>query len=347
MKKIKTLHILFPEKFFYQYIHFVNENFNPDDHLFLYLKTKGNEPQFSNVKRLKFYRFGPLFYWELFCYSRRSEKIILHSLSKPKVIYFLFLFPFFLKKCYWYLWGGDLYYRISQYSKPIYNPLSKLIFKSVVEKLGCIVSQIKGDIDFARQYFNFKGKTIDSFLYPSNFFNPLELRKKTDNTLWIQIGNSSHESNNHIDAINRISYLKEDDVKIICPLSYGNKKHAATVIKRGKEVFGDKFIPLTTFIPLEEYLEILSKIDIAIFNHWRQQAVGNITTLLGLGKTVYIRKEVTTWQLLEEKGIKILDFSLVTELLTLPESDRASNAEIIKRNYNKETLIKQSKEVFG
>ena len=156
-----------------------------------------------------------------------------------------------------------------------------------------------------------------------------------------------HESNNHIDAINRISYLKEDDVKIICPLSYGNKKHAATVIKRGKEVFGDKFIPLTTFIPLEEYLEILSKIDIAIFNHWRQQAVGNITTLLGLGKTVYIRKEVTTWQLLEEKGIKILDFSLVTELLTLPESDRASNAEIIKRNYNKETLIKQSKEVFG
>ena len=42
-------------------------------------------------------------------------------------------------------------------------------------------------------------------------------------------------------------------------------------------------------LPLSDYLKILGKIDIAIFNHERQQAVGNITSLLGLGKKVYIK----------------------------------------------------------
>lgn len=37
-------------------------------------------------------------------------------------------------------------------------------------------------------------------------------------------------------------------------------------------------------MPFEEYLGLLAKIDIAILNHKRQQAMGNITTLLGLGK---------------------------------------------------------------
>jgi len=34
-------------------------------------------------------------------------------------------------------------------------------------------------------------------------------------------------------------------------------------------------------MPLDEYLNLLAKIDIAIFNHKRKQAMGNITTLLG------------------------------------------------------------------
>ena len=36
--------------------------------------------------------------------------------------------------------------------------------------------------------------------------------------------------------------------------------------------------------------------SIAIFNHDRQQAIGNITALLGYVKKVYIREETTTWQ---------------------------------------------------
>lgn len=51
------------------------------------------------------------------------------------------------------------------------------------------------------------------------------------------------------------------------------------VIIKGKELFGEKFIPLTEFMTFEKYLEFLGSIDIAIFAHKRQQAMGNTITI--------------------------------------------------------------------
>ena len=64
------------------------------------------------------------------------------------------------------------------------------------------------------------------------------------------------------------------DIQIICPLSDGNKEYAEAVINKGKEIFGCNFKPLQEFIPFEQYLDIVSKIDVAIFKHDRQQAIG-------------------------------------------------------------------------
>lgn len=347
MKPVKNLHILFPEKFFLDFIPFVNSNFNPEEHLFLYLKTDGKEPKAGNVMSLKYYRWGLLFYWELFQYARKSDKIILHSLSKSKVISFLFLFSSFRKKAYWYLWGGDLYYRIEKYSTSIFNPFSKWIFKSVVKNLGAIVSQVKGDVDLARSWFGFSGKHIDCFLYPSNLFKPLALSPKKVKTLFIQLGNSAHPSNKHIEAIDRIAYLKNDDVKILCPLSYGGKKNAQKVIEYGKNVFGEKFVPLTNFMPLQEYIDFLSTIDIAIFNHWRQQGLGNIISLLGLGKAVYLRDDITTWRMLVDKKIQGSKFNDDEPLRVLTADEAASNKEQVQLHFSLEVLIQQSANVFA
>ena len=46
-------------------------------------------------------------------------------------------------------------------------------------------------------------------------------------------------------------------------------------------------------MPFNQYLEFLGKIDIAIFNHRRQQGFGNAITLLGLGKKVYLNSVST------------------------------------------------------
>lgn len=56
-------------------------------------------------------------------------------------------------------------------------------------------------------------------------------------------------------------------------------------------------------------MNFLSSLDIAIFAHNRQQGFGNTVSLLGMGKTVYLKEEVTTYQALEKIGLKINSFN--------------------------------------
>ena len=111
---------------------------------------------------------------------------------------------------------------------------------------------------------------------------------------------------------------------------------------------GEKFVYIDKFIPFEKYLETLNCIDIAIFNHKRQQAVGNITTLLGLGKTVYIRDDITTWQFCLEYNLKV--YSTNNELNNIVQKldkiDANNNIEIIKREFSEEKLKSDLEKIF-
>lgn len=138
---------------------------------------------------------------------------------------------------------------------------------------------------------------------------------------------------------------------IICPLSYAhesNPEYKAMVINKGKELFGEKFIPLTEFMPFEKYLEILDKVDIAIFNHKRQQALGNITTLLGLGKKVYIREEITTWQFCKDHDLKVYSANVNYDDLfeEMDEGIRQKNIENVKSKFSEEKLVEDLKQIF-
>lgn len=342
------LHIAFPEKFFNDYIDFVNDNFEVDRHTFFFLKKGKNSKTAPNVVFSRYYRFGVLFYIELLIYMLKADKVVLHSLSKWSVIRFLFFFPWLARKCYWYLWGADLYYNIVEKGSLKYYYFRNIAYRKVVRNLGCIVSN-RGDYQIVKDEFNTQAEHLESFLYPSNLFKNIDISAPVKDEIWIQVGNSADPSNNHIEAIDWIKTLNLPRYKVVCPLSYGNAKHAELVKQYGQEQLGESFIPLTTFMNLDEYVKLLSKIDVAIFNHKRQQAVGNIVTLLGFGKSVYIREDVTTTELLERVGVKLFpigrDGITSIELLTPDEKER--NIAKIKEFFSKEMLILQSKKIFG
>lgn len=128
------------------------------------------------------------------------------------------------------------------------------------------------------------------------------------------------------------------------PLSYGNKKHAQAAIQQGQQWFGDKFKPLTEFMPFDKYLSLLGTIDIAIFNHKRQQAMGNTITLLGLGKTVYIRNDVSQWQFFKDKAMVVGD---IQKLSNLDMLDIENTVENVKEYFSKTKLIQQWSELFN
>jgi hypothetical protein len=110
-------------------------------------------------------------------------------------------------------------------------------------------------------------------------------------------------------------------------------------------MFGDRFIPIADFLPSEKYLELLGQIDIAVFAHKRQQAMGNTISLLGLGKKLFLRSDTTQWQFLSGLGVKVFDLRHL-DLLKLDANDRVNNQHIIKTCLSHEILVLQWRYIF-
>lgn len=99
------------------------------------------------------------------------------------------------------------------------------------------------------------------------------------------------------------------------------------------------------FIPFEKYLEFLGQIDIAVFAHKRQQAMGNTISLLGLGKKLFLRSDTTQWQYLVDLGVKVFDFRHL-DLLKLDVNDPMKNQQIIETCLSHEILLLQWRNIF-
>ncbi len=345
---MKNLHIFPNDKFTNSYINFINNFFSSNEHLFLVPKTEvttvitENENVISLEMNLlnRFYMLRKMY---------KSEKIILHGLFDSRTVLMLFLNPWLLSKCYWVIWGGDLYYYRFK-PKTLKAKFYEIVRHKVIKKLAGLITHIKGDYELAKLWYGAEGKHYYSYLYPSNQFKEVKLTpKKNIDTIFVQVGNSADSTNNHLEIFEMLQpFTKTISMTIICPLSYGEKNYQEKIIKEGKRIFGEKFNPLIEFMSLEEYLKILSKIDVAIFNHHRQQAIGNITTLLGLGKKVYIRDDITTWEFCEAHGLKVENLceSLKNIDKPLSEEEKESNIHLVKKHFSQEKLMLDWEKIF-
>lgn len=195
----------------------------------------------------------------------------------------------------------------------------------------------------------FKAKDIIGF-YDQNFDRAqLETTAKQRNNtdIHILLGNSGSESNNHLDALEKLKKLK--NVKIYCPLSYGGSKEYINVImQRGQDLFGDKFIPMKNFMTREEYMRFYDEIDIVFMYHNRQQAFGNICTALTKGKPVFLKKQNTIKDHLDALGIKTYNVNgIVTldlkEIIKNSKEYSTRNHKILKATLSKEKRLSELK----
>ena len=118
----------------------------------------------------------------------------------------------------------------------------------------------------------------------------------------ILLGNSASFENNHLEAIDLLKYIGLGNKKVICPLSYGDEHYANKVISYGKKNLGQNFEPLTIFMKIHEYNKIITTCSVVIMNHFRQQALGNIITMMYSGAKVYLNKENPVYQFFLDKG---------------------------------------------
>uniref|UniRef100_UPI003A93BF17 TDP-N-acetylfucosamine:lipid II N-acetylfucosaminyltransferase n=1 Tax=Amphritea sp. TaxID=1872502 RepID=UPI003A93BF17 len=272
------LHVCNVDRFIPPFIILVNEEFDTEDHQFWLAGTQKLK-QHPIEKTDNVFIAGPtiagqlIAYFKLFLMLHRARKLILHGLFNPRVSVLLALCPWLLKKCYWVIWGGDLY----QYQKPkprVKDKVIERLRKFVIKRIGHLITYIPGDVELARKWYGARGEYHECLMYLSNVVNlqvlqDAERAHEEHSGLNILVGNSADPSNNHLESLENLLPCRDHDIRVYVPLSYGDQAHANKVIKQGKAWFGDKFFPLASLMPFDQYLNFLNSIDIAIFNHKR------------------------------------------------------------------------------
>jgi dTDP-N-acetylfucosamine:lipid II N-acetylfucosaminyltransferase len=340
---MRFLHLGSANKFTIPFFYFLKENFDLSKHKLLFWQQQVECIDSLNDSLVK--KNGISYAIHFFKYANKAEKIILHSLFDPRIIILLALQPWLLKRCYWIIWGGDLY-SFQQKKKGISFFVKEIFKKIVIKHVGYLLSYIDGDIVLAREIYSAKGVHLDCLMYQSNVFNqPLVERSYKNNNLNIMIGNSADPSNNHVEIIDKLYSIFKGDFYVYIPLSYGDSEYKEYIIDYAKRKFQSNFISLTNFMEVKEYNKFLESIDIVIFNHDRQQGMGNLISLLGFGKTVYIKNNVTPWFFFEKIGVKIFSSEEI-DLFVLSEQQRASNVDRIKAYFSYSKFLNQWREIF-
>jgi hypothetical protein len=351
MSKGKILHVLVPDEFTIPYMGFINKEFDQNEHEFLSIVDPSEEIR-KSIPNLKWLR-SPLrknFSRNTFIIYKRfkeATKVIMHG---NPVLFYFFLFPFVLKKTYWVIYGLELPLSNSEYKTNISFYMHLLIKKAVLKRVYGHITHIKGDSDFANKIFKSKAKYFQSPMYLSNVVEEDNKSITRNNKIQnILIGNSASRSNCHHEIFQFIlPFYKMENLKLYCPLSYGmNNIYKSEILKTGKNLFGDNFIPILDFMPIDEYKNFLGIIDIALFNHKRQEAMGVTLTLLAKEKIVYMNSETTSFKALSEKGIKVFDINLIHQDGLLFPRDVSSNPAIVAKYYSYENLKESFKLIFG
>lgn len=357
---MKFLHIVGNDrKFIFPLIPYINENFDIGQHKFLFLNATIDEAndlkKYSNtivlwpydstnnmVRRLLLFIKVPLSFIYLLINYLQSNKIFIHGLFDKKVILFLFVFNKFLKRSAWIMWGGGDLDSIESYNcKGIKKRIERIVKSGFAE----YITYVEDDYKQAEKMYGAKGKYKECLVYKSNVFN-CKVEKNTNNNdiINILVGNSADAENNHLEILDKIKKYKEQNIKIYCILSYAEKPwtlgYKSKVIEYGREIFGEKFIPITDFMTYDAYIDFLRTIDIAIFDHKYQQAMGNTINLLGLGKKVYLRDNVPHKMFLNRLGITTYSSNdIVIDRISKDIIEK--NTNIVRKYFSEENLKKQ------
>lgn len=156
----------------------------------------------------------------------------------------------------------------------------------------------------------------------------------------ILLGNSRDPLNNHVDIIDIFKSLNTQ-VRIDIPFSYGaNKVYAESI----RSIVSESRLAIELheeFMSYNEYVAFVGQHSTAIYNSYRQMALGNILVALWSGLKVYLSIKNPTYLWLNNLGFRI--FSIEEDLIC----DLKSNNLVLEREsieYNFKLYADISKE---
>lgn len=382
LNEIKILHLIDDEKFtdhvISQSLSFSNIREFRINHFFL---LNNKKKQFSKCLDKNIYLFHSSNEYKNFIVKGFFDVIIVHCLTLNKA-QVLKRFDFSSIVLVWVIWGVDFYkghfysnelfltrtklltkqteglrYKIKYFLRPLYHLIKfgasqKSAINIFVNNINIIApvlfdefSIIKASVKSNAVYAEFPNGTLDSL--KSNF-------KKIDSIMLgnnIFIGNSNAIECNHLDAFYTIKNADLEFDKVIVPLNYaGTEAYQKIILYKGDSIFGSRFQPLLDFMPYNEYSKKLLSCKIAIYNHLRQQAVGNIIISLYLGQKVFLSKKNIVYTFLKNNGFYVycMESELTKEEVNIPLNRQQilKNRALLNDHYGDEAIEKKLTHFF-
>lgn len=319
----------------------------------------------DNFKYIKYSDILKLDVIDVVGFSRSFDVVVLHALGSLPL-------PIICKipqniKVVWFAWGYDIYNeylvniqlyapltlsyikRGSKLFKKHYRKyfLSKLFLKKTISRIDYFSGVFPYEYELIKQFRNeFRAAPLDFYYGSTSFFVPeqpfLEIEHDKKDIL---IGNSADPANNHLDVLDLLKNVDmPEDARLIIPLSYYNSvDYISTIEKEANNVAPGRVLILRKFLPLNEYINLISRCKVAIFAHERQQATDNIFMQLLYGARVYMSETSLAYHYLKDLGINV--YSLQNDLnlinFELKDDEIITNRRIISNHYSSSKLIKR------
>lgn len=360
------LHIAQDEKVIDRCIDNFEEVF-PNENKFLIILKKGRKPRFV-THNVCFAEYGTSLFWQFVGDVKDYKSIIIHFLSPVCVD---FLNKINHDNIYWIEWGADLYnllqnrgytvfadknisWRMSHVRLPhfLYDFGKKIYGKRLENKTIKAVKKVKyfvpdsmyDEYEMIKQYYpEFNHLEYkDFFYYPIDEVLGQSLINKHVLGNNIMVGNSASTSGNHLSVFDKLKALPINNCSIITPLSYGNKRYADYVKQKGEEIFGNHFMPIMDFLPLDKYNQLFLTSNIYIYGNWRQEAVGNILIALFLGGKVFLDIKNPLLSFYKKMGLTIFpmeDLSEQSLSSSLSDEEIQTNRNILMEVYSRKRLL--------
>ena len=273
-------------------------------------------------------------------------------------------------KVVWFAWGYDLYEKPYDIIRvDLLGPETKKHTKYdrfrcntnwwILRNKAIVATHLKGclsridyfsgvfpyEIDMVKSaHPEFRALPLDFYYGAKNFFVPeMPESKIIHGKRDVIIGNSANPTNNHLDVLKSISSIYHDaDSKLVIPLSYGGTSDYVSKVERAAEkIAPDRVISLKTYLPLNNYLSLISNCRTAVFAHERQQASDNIFLQMIYGARVYMSETSAAYHYLKGIGLKVYSLQQNISLFNeeMRDEDIINNREILSSIYSSSKLL--------
>lgn len=308
--------------------------------------------------------------------TKNADKVFIHHLCGDKLLMLFLLLPSIIKKTYWVLWGGDLYYynsiryrtNIRRRTKTLrstiwkfYIEISMRVFeyfrKIVISNTPYVICEVDEELNQLKEWYKTKAKLLVA-PYPSvakyEHLDAVYSEKNKNNTKTVLVGISADTLNEHHEIIEKLSnHTGLSDMKVMCILSYGGGgNYVKSVIDFGHEKLGNSFEAILDYRSPAEYGRLLSNIDTVVINvKRRMRGLGTIKLLLYLGKKVYLKSDLMIYQYFKRKGFVIYDTNDflqgdLSDLFSFPVRYQLQNRDLIDNIYSEEAVTKAWENIF-